>query len=368
VPGRFWLALTAGLLAVSFFRSINLLLLLGYLMVGVLVVNALRAGRRLKHLRATRRLDDLIFAGSPLRVEVRVDNQRRTPQPGLRLEDAAPEQTQRWFLPQVKGRQGVDVRHRVVLRRRGRWAWGPLTAVSGYPFGLVERRLQLLGGEEVLVLPAVGGVHRGLLRHYLRSQGNPDERQRHRPRVHPTAQTEVHGVRSYRSGDNPRLIHWRTTARRGELMVRELEDVPSDNLLVILDPTLAAEEDAAEHFEDAVCLAATLCWEWCRHPGDRLVLALGGVRAQVIDGLTSPWHARRTLEALAVLESCPPGPSDLVSRLGGLSRPSLSVVLIAVGASDLAGPLEQTLQRPVNGLDARWVGGYAFYEPPEMRS
>jgi len=60
---------------------------------------------------------------------------------------------------------------------------------------------------------------------------------RRRPRVHPTAQAEIHGVRSYRSGDNPRLIHWRTSARRGELMVRELEDVPSDNLLVIVDPT-----------------------------------------------------------------------------------------------------------------------------------
>ena len=41
---------------------------------------------------------------------------------------------------------------------------------------------------------------------------------------------------AFRPGDSRRHIHWRTTARRGTLMVREFEDWPSDNLILLVDP------------------------------------------------------------------------------------------------------------------------------------
>src|SRR5262249_28332690 len=128
----------------------------------------------------------------------------------------------------------------------------------GYPFGLVRRRIEVGPGREVLVLPRLGWVHRGRLRNYLRG-GAPEDGaiRRHRPQRDPSAQAEFHGLRAWRTGDSPRSIHWRTPARRGELMVREYEDVPSDNLLLVLDPSLPARPGGADLFEQAVSLAAT---------------------------------------------------------------------------------------------------------------
>ena len=85
-------------------------------------------------------------------------------------------------------------------------------------------------------------------------------------------------------------------------------------LLTQLDPTLPAESDSmgvplCEQFEDVVSLTATICWEWCRRRGDRLILATGGDKPVVLDGLTGPVHARRVLECLAAVE-CQPGPAN----------------------------------------------------------
>src|SRR5262249_49364986 len=69
-----------------------------------------------------------------------------------------------------------------------------------------------------------------------RAGAPPSPRRRRRPRRHPTAQAEFHGLRAFRSGDSPRWIHWRTSARCGELMVREFEDVPPDHLVLVVEP------------------------------------------------------------------------------------------------------------------------------------
>ena len=63
--------------------------------------------------------------------------------------------------------RGQSFRGPVTLPRRGRYVWGPLTATSGYPFGLVHRRKRLAPAEEVIVLPRLGRLHRGLFRRLL---------------------------------------------------------------------------------------------------------------------------------------------------------------------------------------------------------
>ena len=50
-----------------------------------------------------------------------------------------------------------------------------------------------------------------------------------------TAGFDLHSVREYQQGESLRKVHWRTTAKRGELMVKELEDTPHDEVAVLLD-------------------------------------------------------------------------------------------------------------------------------------
>jgi uncharacterized protein (DUF58 family) len=370
--GRYYLLVTVTLAAVGIHRSINLLLLLGYALLVMAGLNLLAARRSVRGLRARRRRAEWLFARRPCSVEVQVNNSGRRSCLGVRIEDSGASHTLRWYTDALPGLDSQTFRAAITLPRRGRYAWGALVARSGYPLGLVEWREQLAADEEVIVLPALGWLHRGRFLRHLRGLAIPSSRlpARRRPRIHPAAQAEFHGLRSYRTGDSPRLIHWRTSARRGELMVREFEDEPSDNLLLVVDPTLPAESDYAgvplrEQFEEVISLAATLCWEWCRRRGDHLVLATAGPRPIVQAGLTGPTHARRILECLAVLE-CGPAPADpaVIACLKPSSLPPAVVVLLALGRSALADPLRRTLGRPVNALDATRTDRFDFYTPP----
>ena len=57
---------------------------------------------------------------------------------------------------------------------------------------------------------------------------------------------DLHSVRDYVEGDSLRKVHWPTTARRGHLMVKELEDSPRDELAVVLDANRVGEPIQAD--------------------------------------------------------------------------------------------------------------------------
>src|SRR5947209_12805517 len=169
--GLFVLGVALFLLLVGLFKGINLLALLACLMLAVGGLNVLLAGRRLQDLEARRRIDAPVFAGRPFKVEVTVRNVRPTPQQAVRLEDGDAEHAVVWFLPRLGGGETVRLSQTVALPHRGRYAWGPLRGVSGYPFGLVRRQRDVADQEELIVLPRLGRLHRGRLRLSLARAG-----------------------------------------------------------------------------------------------------------------------------------------------------------------------------------------------------
>jgi uncharacterized protein (DUF58 family) len=364
--GRTWLLAAALLLAVSFFKVINPLLLLSYLLLATLGLNVLAAGRPLRRLRLRRTVEGPVFAGTPCVIEVHLENRGGRAVPGVTVEDVGPAHALRWFVDRLEAGATRALRHPLVLPRRGRYAGGALAVVSGYPFGLVLRRRPQAPAAELIVLPRLGWVHRGRLRRLLRTASpEGDSARRRRPQRHPSAQAEFHGLRTWRPGDSPRFIHWRTSARRGEWMVREYEDVPSDNLLLVLDPTLGRGPQAADDFEQAVSLAATICWEWCRHTGDRLVVAVADAACGVLDGVAGSAHGCRILERLALAEAGPASdPGLLQARLAAYADVPAAAVVVSAGGGDLSGPLGRVLRRPVTLLDPGSPDLPDFYDPP----
>ncbi len=112
-----------------------------------------------------------------------------------------------------------QLRYRVHGRRRGRYVLGPVRLRQVDPFGLVERSAVGTDSAPLLVLPRVhplgdGGPAGG--------QGGGGEGSRRTIAVH--GEDDV-STREYRHGDDLRKVHWRATARKGELMVR-LEERP----------------------------------------------------------------------------------------------------------------------------------------------
>lgn len=361
--GTIWLLLLVVLLAVGIGKNINLLALLGYAMLAVLGLSAVLVGRRFSGLEAQRFLGEEYHAGALARLEVRLRNTAAGSCSGVCLEEVGLDHACGWYFDQLPAgaRQSSSVE--VVLPRRGWYDFAPLTAASTYPFGLVRYRRVIGLSARVLVLPRLGRLLRERLQTHLRGSSPQPERPQSRGWQHHLAQTEFHGLRPYRSGDSPRWIHWRTSARRGQLVVREFEDLPGDDLVLVLDPRAAT----AEQFEDAVSLAATLARDWCQRRGDQLVLFVPATRslpAEVLSGPTGPEHGRRLLERLAVLVAADADdPADLAALAAG-SRPAGAVVVVSAGASDLPARLEAALARPVMHLDVACQQEWGFYTPP----
>jgi uncharacterized protein (DUF58 family) len=93
-------------------------------------------------------------------------------------------------------------------------------------------------------------------------------RERH---AHAANEGLTRSLRPYRWGDPIRFVHWRTSARYGELRVRELETLTNDQALIVcLDSALSWQQPAdgsgtTEPFEQAVVAAASLYFYALRH-------------------------------------------------------------------------------------------------------
>ena len=117
---------------------------------------------------------------------------------------------------------------------RGRYAFEDAVVAFEDPFGLARTTLAVPGGEAVVVLPRLADVER------LFSDAGRGVADGGAALLRRDSGFDIHRVREYERGESLRKVHWKTTARRGQLMVRELEDSLRDEVAVVLDAHAAA--------------------------------------------------------------------------------------------------------------------------------
>jgi uncharacterized protein (DUF58 family) len=184
------------------------------------------------------------------------------------------------------------------------------------------------------------------------------ERDGRRSSVAASAGDELAGVRDHEVGESLRRVHWRTTARRGRLTVRELEDHPREELLVLLDAASQGEAGAGRSpaFECAVRAAGSLAVHAARsgvtvsfqsrgRHGVHVSVTSGASIAGLLDALcsveadgSSPLAnllARTTGSRLCIVTS-DLGP-DVVERLRALRARRRPVAVVAVDAASWRG-------------------------------
>jgi uncharacterized protein (DUF58 family) len=280
---------------------------------------------------------------------------RRTLPPGERLEgddvkvglELVSEQhlvPARWTLREQVGRLGERVmtvgqngRARYILRGvpRGRYEFQDTVAVIEDPFGLerVEQRLDAPGA--LLVYPRLVDLDR------LFSDAGTRAHDGRRLLLRRPSGFDLHSVREYEHGDSLRKVHWRSTARRAQLMVKELEDAPRDEVAVVLDAD--PEAVVGESFDVQVRAAGSLLLAHVRR-GRRALLVINGAQRehQGVRSAESDWRAALDLLAAAEPEPGPPLAALLADENSSVGR---ALELCVVTASLPARLVERLVDR-----------------------
>ncbi len=224
----------------------------------------------------------------------------------------------------------LTVRYRVRGIRRGVWSLGPLRVRTSDPFGLVNRRQRVGASRIVTVVPALVPVPElGTLPGAVGGTAQTAS-QRIGPGVDNLA------PRRYFPGDSTRRIHWRATAHRGDLMVRQEDEETSPDALVVLDLSpvrwAARSAHADPLFERAVSVTASAA----------LHLAETGYLVDVIDSAgvllgSLRGHEDDTDALLVALASVNPRRPDAVAHIE--AAPHGPVVVVTGRIADIAADL-----------------------------
>ena len=207
---------------------------------------------------------------------------------------------------------------------RGRHRFEPVRLSIADPFGLAEARVTLDEQQALVVYPRLVELDRLFL------EGGAGPEHGRRLLLRRPVGYDLHSVRDYQQGESLRRVHWPSTARRGALMVKELEDSPRDEVAVLLDgdPAGVTGSPPDSSFDVAVRVAGSILRRQVRS-GRRCVLLLNtaGRELQVVSSDGPEWQ--RALELLAAAEADAPGPAaTLLQSAEAPAARSLELVVV----------------------------------------
>ncbi len=225
---------------------------------------------------------------------------------------------------------------------RGRYPIEAVSVVVEDPFGLERVEIKLPAGESVLVYPQLVDLDA------LFSDSGSRALEGRRLLLRRPTGFDLHSVREYEQGESLRRVHWPTTAKRGQLMVKELEDAPRDETAVLLDGDAAAVAGVPpdSSFELQVRAAGSILKAHASR-GRRAALIVNSASRpyQRVHSFDGDWH--RALELLAAVE--PDGPTPVAGMLadeGGAAGRALELTVVTANLSPRL--VDRLLQRMMN--------------------
>lgn len=232
--------------------------------------------------------------GTPVDISLSIHNPGRFAIRLLEVFDDLPERLAQHdpygVMPRLPGGGSRELSYRIREPLRGVYTIGPAKAATGFPLGLVRAEAAIEAADTRLwvyprlfaveTFPYAGETRRTWMRAISPHAGGEDD---------------FAGVREYRHGDSPRHVHWRASARHGELIVREFQRVAATTLTVLLD--LSAASVHGEGAETTLEYAVRIAGSCTRHA------LMQGHAAQIL-GLAEevrhggPWRSVDEMEAV----------------------------------------------------------------------
>jgi uncharacterized protein (DUF58 family) len=288
------------------------------------------------------------LAGDDIPIRLEVDLDGRMPSGALVVRERIARLGERETV-MVNRRGRLRGTYRLERVPRGRYPVESVDAVLEDPFGLERVEMKLPAGESLLVYPRLVDLD-GL---FSDSGGRALEGRRLLLR-RPTG-FDLHSVRDYEQGESLRRVHWPSTAKRGHLMVKELEDAPRDETAVLLDADAGAVAGVApdSSFELQVRAAGSILKAHASR-GRRAALIVNSASRpyQRVHSFDGDWL--RAFELLAAVE--PDGPTPVAAILADEAGPAGRALELTVVTASLAPRLvDRLLQRMMNRHPATLV-------------
>src|SRR3954470_16791475 len=222
-----------GLAAIN--SQANLLFGVFGLMIGILLVSGVISRLVLKKLELTRVLPEHGVIGQPMNVSYEFSNNKRF-WPTFSVTIAELDGVEAFvkqphgYLLHASARTTATVPVELLPKRRGLHHLDRHQISTSFPFGFIKRAIDRRKRDQFLIFPALATVDQKLL-----SQMRSAESSGPMMRPRRGGMDEFYGLKEYRTGENPRHISWRHSARTGELVSKEMTHVSPPRLMLLVD-------------------------------------------------------------------------------------------------------------------------------------
>ena len=230
------------------------------------------------------------------------------------------------------------------LTRRGFYEWGPVSVVGCDPFGIFNYEKRFGKAQQLLVYPEVSE-----LPNFQTPPANLPGEGRFRRRTHYVT-PNASGIRDYAPGDPFSRIHWRSSARTGELMVKTFELDPTSDVWVITDMDQSVQFGSGDESteEYVVRIAASIA---CRYVNANRSVGLMsfGETFELIEPERGLRLLDRIYESLAVVNAVGQVPIDniLIEEQRRFGRHTTLVIITSSAVSNWVTTVQSFVQRGI---------------------
>lgn len=304
--GTYYLLVMTFIVIGAMIRNFQLLMVLACMMVGPLLYNWRVVQGSLRRLKFTRKLSHAVCAGDPLLIELCVENAGRgsvyavvasdviEAVDGPKVGEACDVEV---FFARVRSGSPETSTYRARVQHRGRYRLGPLEVSTAFPLGLIRNTQKLGDTDDLIVYPRIGRLTPAW-RRMIQDDRSGYAASR---RTHGMHEGDFYGLREWRTGDPKQWIHWRTTAKRNQLVVRQFEKQSEQDVTIIVDawvsPRPTDREEAS--VERIVSMAASVVADLAAVGGCQMYLACAGAKRKSLHGSVSQAFVHEAMTLLA---------------------------------------------------------------------
>jgi uncharacterized protein (DUF58 family) len=354
---RGWALSGAGLALIMLWYALgeSELLLTGLILIAAQLVAVVYVRSRKPRLEVNRRLgSSTVHDGDTTTVTLLLDNVSRRSISHLTIEDDVNRLGVATFeVARLKRRESTTATYRVTCRPRGVYRVGPTTVRANDPLGLAELSAGTGPVDRIVVYPAVED-----LSGFPIIRGQDPAMQASHPEHARRGGEDFYTLREYQRGDDLRRVHWPSSAKTDQLMIRQLETPWQSRALVLLDVRSSSYE-SHDAFEKAVSGAATIVTH----------LVGAGFDADLWAGDAEPIDASRYASAMERLALVQPDPAIDIQAVAGRIRQKGGggALVLVTGVADrallavqqlLSGDYPTTVLMTVSGATSQTLVGF----------